>query len=61
MSLTTALKKIKKFVHDEDGASGIEYAIIVAMVALVLVGLMPGANTALTATFGKITTALSAL
>jgi len=50
---------IKKFLKQEDGASAIEYVIIVAMVALVVVGLSPGVGTAVTTAFGKITTALT--
>lgn len=45
--------------QDEEGASAIEYALIVAMVALVLVTLMPGVRTALEAIFTRITTVLT--
>ncbi|MFJ5445384.1 Flp family type IVb pilin [Methylobacillus methanolivorans] len=45
--------------QDEEGASAIEYALIVAMVALVLVTLMPGMRTAITAVFTNIQNALT--
>lgn len=45
--------------QDEEGASAIEYALIVAMVALVLVTLMPGMRTALTTVFTNIQNALN--
>jgi pilus assembly protein Flp/PilA len=50
---------IKKFLKQEDGASAIEYVIIVAMVALVVVGVSPGIGTAVKDTFDKIETALT--
>ena len=51
--------KAKLFAKQTDGASGIEYAVIVAMVAIVLVGLSGGVGDAVTAAFDKITTALN--
>jgi pilus assembly protein Flp/PilA len=59
MFLAKIGKCIKKFLRKEDGASAIEYVIIVAMVALVVVGLSPGVGTAVTNAFGKVTEALS--
>ncbi|MDE3737426.1 MULTISPECIES: Flp family type IVb pilin [Pseudomonas] len=37
MSMKSLAKKFRKFVKEEEGASGIEYAIIAAMVAAVIV------------------------
>ncbi|MCY1311075.1 Flp/Fap pilin component [compost metagenome] len=37
MSLKSLAKKFRKFLKEEEGASGIEYAIIAAMVAAVIV------------------------
>jgi pilus assembly protein Flp/PilA len=50
---------IKAFLKDEEGASALEYAVIAAMVAVFVVTLTPGVQTALTNIFGKITTALN--
>jgi len=58
MFLTKTNARVKRFIKNKDGASAIEYVIIVAMVALVLVALAPGVKTAIDDAFGKITTAL---
>ena len=36
--MKTYLRKIAAFVNDEEGASAIEYALLVALIALVIVG-----------------------
>lgn len=59
MSLIKIGECVKKFLKNEDGASAIEYVIIVAMVAVVVVGLSPGIGKSLTTAFGSITTALT--
>ncbi|MNZ12289.1 Flp/Fap pilin component [compost metagenome] len=51
MSLKSLMQKVKRFFKAEDGASGIEYAIIAAMVAVVLAGFV-----GTTGISGKITT-----
>lgn len=48
-----------KFCRDEEGASAIEYALIAAMVAIVLVVFIEPINTAVTGIFTKIQTALT--
>ena len=53
------IASIKAFFKDEEGASALEYAVIAAMVAVFVVTLTPGVQTALTNIFGKITTALN--
>lgn len=50
---------IKRFVRNEEGASGIEYALVAAMVALVLVALIPDISGAVKGIFDKIETALT--
>lgn len=59
MSLKSLAKKINVFVKDENGASGIEYAIVATLVAVVLISFAPAIKTALTATFQTICTALN--
>lgn len=55
--------KMKKwlfaFLRDEEGASGIEYALVAAMVAIALVAFVPGINAAITGIFEQIETALA--
>lgn len=48
----------KGLAKDTEGASGIEYAIVAAMVALVIAGLSGGIGTSITTLFGRISTAL---
>jgi pilus assembly protein Flp/PilA len=50
---------IKAFLKDEEGASAIEYALLAAFIALVIVGTLPGVGTQVKAIFTKITTALT--
>ena len=47
------------FLHDEEGASAIEYALIAAMVAVALVAFVTPINTAITNIFTQIQTALT--
>lgn len=49
----------KQLGKDTEGASGIEYAIVAAMVAVVIAGLSAGMGTTITTIFGKIKTALT--
>lgn len=57
------MKEIKKrlieFLRDEEGASGIEYVLIAAMVAVVLVTFITPIRTAVSNIFTSIQTALS--
>ncbi|WP_341326135.1 Flp family type IVb pilin [Methylotuvimicrobium sp. KM2] len=48
-----------EFLRDEEGASGIEYALIAAMVAVALVTFVPGISEAVTSIFQGIETALT--
>ncbi len=48
-----------RFVRDEEGASAIEYALLVAMVALVLVLVMTDVQDAVKGIFDGIVTALT--
>ncbi|WP_047541280.1 Flp family type IVb pilin [Methylotenera versatilis] len=58
--MTSFKNFIKNLLVDEEGATAIEYALIVAMVSIVVVALMPGVKDALVSIFGKITVALNA-
>jgi pilus assembly protein Flp/PilA len=49
----------KRFIQDEEGASAIEYAIIVTMVALVVLTFVTPMGTAITAKFNAIVAALT--
>ena len=51
-------QQLKQFAKRTEGASGIEYAIIAAMVAVVIAGLSPGVQSAVTTVFTKISDGL---
>ncbi|MBV4522299.1 Flp family type IVb pilin [Pseudomonas sp. SWRI74] len=65
MSFAKLVQKVKSEIafykglaKDTEGASGIEYAIVAAMVAVVIAGLSGGIGTEITTVFGKIKDAL---
>ena len=49
----------KKFLKDESGATAIEYVLIAAAMAAVLIAVMPGLSAALTGQFTTITSAVN--
>lgn len=49
---------IVDFLKDEEGASALEYALVAAMVAVILVAFIPGINGAVQDIFGQIESAL---
>lgn len=51
-------QSLAAFLKDEEGASGIEYALVAAMVAVALVAFVPTISTAITDIFTGIKTAL---
>ena len=52
-------KWLSAFIRDEEGASGIEYALVAAMVAVALVAFVPDINKAITGIFKSIESALT--
>ena len=50
---------IKRFVQDESGATAIEYGLIAALIAVVIIGAVTAVGTNLSATFTKVTTGLT--
>ncbi|NBA95080.1 Flp family type IVb pilin [Pseudomonas sp. R5(2019)] len=48
------IKKIKDFFYSKEGASGIEYAIVAAMVAVVIAGLSGEVGTAVKGIFDSL-------
>nr|WP_130391252.1 Flp family type IVb pilin [Cupriavidus agavae] len=51
---------IKHFAQEEDGAAGIEYALLLAFVALCMVAAGPAVKTAVTSIWTAISAALTA-
>ncbi len=65
MSFSTLVLKVaaeiayyKGLIKDTEGASGIEYAVIAAMVAVVIAGISSGVGEDIRTVFGNIRTAL---
>ncbi|MGE8499220.1 MAG: Flp family type IVb pilin [Pseudomonas sp.] len=58
MSLKSLYERSKQFIQDEAGASGIEYAIVAAMVAVVLAAFMTPLGDAVVGVFSDICVAL---
>ena len=54
------LKKIANFARNEEGATAIEYGLIVGLIAAVIVTVLTGTGTTLQTLFTKISTALTA-
>lgn len=52
-------KFVTRFLKDESGATAIEYGLIAALIAVVLVGALGALGTQLNATFGEIQSALA--
>ena len=51
-------KFIKQFVADESGATAIEYGLIAALIAVVIIGAVSLIGTDLVAKFGEVSAAL---
>lgn len=50
---------IQKFVHDEEGVTAIEYGLIAALIAVVIIGAVSIVGTKLNAVFTTVGTCLS--
>ncbi len=58
MSLLSLAKKLRKFGKEEEGASGIEYAIVAAMVAVVIILATPNVKEGVKEIFTEINDSL---
>ena len=52
------LKAIRRFIHNESGATAIEYALIAALIAVAIVGAVQGVGTHVSTVFSQINNAL---
>jgi pilus assembly protein Flp/PilA len=50
---------VKKFLQDESGATMVEYALMLALIAAVLIGTWQGLSTTTETTIGDVDTAMS--
>ena len=53
------IRFISKFVRDESGVTAMEYGMIAALIAVVILGVLQGLGTQLNLTFSKISSAVS--
>lgn len=51
---------IKRFRHDEEGVTAIEYGLIAALIAVVIIVAVTAVGTSLSGTFNKVSTSVSA-
>lgn len=51
-------KLVSRFKKDESGATAIEYGLIAALIAVVIIGALTALGTSLTAKFEEVSTAL---
>jgi pilus assembly protein Flp/PilA len=54
------MKVLKRLAHDESGATAIEYGLIVALIALAMVGAAQGLGNQFGTTMDKATTTMAA-
>jgi pilus assembly protein Flp/PilA len=51
-------KLIQNFLHNEDGATAIEYGLIAALIAVVIIGAVSVVGTSLSTTFSTVSTSI---
>lgn len=56
--METAMNLISRFVRDESGATAIEYGLIAALIAVVIIGVLTTIGGNLTAKFGEVAAGL---
>ncbi|MGO4158000.1 Flp family type IVb pilin [Cupriavidus sp. YAF13] len=57
--MNALINNIKRFANDEDGVTAIEYGLIAALIAVVIIGAVATVGTQLKSTFTTIGTALT--
>lgn len=55
------IKKIQNFLRDDEGASAVEYGLIVGLIAIFIVGALTATGISLNTLFGNISAALPAV
>jgi len=60
LKMLTFRNNLRAFIKDERGVTAMEYGLIAALVAVVIIGSVTTLGTSLTATFAKINAALPA-
>ncbi|MHB8069782.1 MAG: Flp family type IVb pilin [Desulfobaccales bacterium] len=56
--MKTMLTKIKNFVREEEGASAVEYGLLVALIAVAIIVAVQTLGTNLSSTFSNVATAI---
>jgi pilus assembly protein Flp/PilA len=58
--MKTYMQKAMTFIQDEEGASAVEYALLVGLIAVALVATITALGTSIGGLFGRASTALDA-
>ena len=58
--MTTLIRKVRNFWQDEEGASAVEYGLLVAGIAVAVMGAIYGIGTAMNTKFSSVQTKLEA-
>jgi pilus assembly protein Flp/PilA len=53
------VNQVMRFINDEEGATAIEYGLLAALIAAVIVGAVTAVGTSLSGTFQNIATAVA--
>jgi len=54
------MKKLIQFINDEEGATAVEYGLMVALIAIAIITAVSGVATALNDKFGEVSDAVTA-
>ena len=60
LQTTRTFNMLVRFIHEEDGATAIEYGLIAALIAVVIIGAVTVLGSNLSTTFNTVATATSA-
>jgi pilus assembly protein Flp/PilA len=56
---TTAWKQIQNFLNDEEGATAVEYGVLVALIIALCVGAIAGIGGTISTKFGEVDTSIA--
>ncbi|WP_152053328.1 Flp family type IVb pilin [Tautonia marina] len=56
--MSTLIKRVRGFIKSEDGPTAVEYAVMVALIAVAIIVSVRALGTSLNTTFGNVDTAI---
>ncbi len=57
--MNTAISKVKNFLVSEDGPTAVEYAVMLALIVVALIGTIKALTGSVSSTFGTVSSSLS--